>query len=124
MHRVGTRQGHRDKRMAHLMMSYHVALVRIEQTVFLLQPCDDTFDRLGKVIHYDGIRAAARRHERSLIDQIGEIGPRESGRQGRDFLNAEVCRDMNISQVHNEYLDTSVLIGPIDQDLAIEASSA
>ncbi len=74
-------QSHGDDRMAHLMMGDDAALARIEQAIALFRTGDDALNRRCKIVDRHGLRMTARRQHRRFIDQIGEIGAREAGRQ-------------------------------------------
>ena len=86
MHRIDARQGQRDQRVAELVIGDHPALLGIEQAVALLEPGDDALEGGGEVVHRDRLGAPAGRHQRRLVDQVGEIGAGEARRQRRDLL--------------------------------------
>ena len=88
------------------------------------QPRDHALDCIVEVGHRDGVGAAARRQQRSFVDEIGQIGAGESGRQGRDRLGIYAGRKLHLRHVHFQNCAASLLVGAIDQHLAVEAAGA
>ena len=106
------------------MMSDNFALPRIQQAIFLFQAGDDAFHRHRKIFECDGVTAATCRRQRRLIDQIGQIGARETGGQSRDLFWIGVGSETDFLDVHAEDLLAPHLIRSVHQHLAIETSGA
>ena len=73
----------------------------------------------------DGVGAAARREQRRLVDQVGEVGAGEARRQRGDLLrDRRRARASPCCRCTCRICDAAELVGPIDQHLAIEAAGA
>jgi len=59
-----------------------------------------------------------------LVDQVRQVGAREARGEGGDGLGLGVGREAELPQVQLQDLHARLLIGPIDEDLAIEAPGA
>jgi hypothetical protein len=121
---VGPRQQRRDQRMAHLVIGDDLALLRAEQPALLFKACDDPLDRGGKIGRHDILRASAGRQQRGLVDECREVGAGEAGSERRDFLGGDIGPKANLSEIDAEDLYAAGLVGPVDQDLPVEAPSA
>ncbi len=82
MHRIALLAHQRHQCVAHFVVGDDLALARIEQAVFLLEAGHDPLDGSREILHGDGFGASSRRHQRGFVDQIGEVGARESRREG------------------------------------------
>jgi hypothetical protein len=58
-----------------------------------------------------------------LVDQVGEVGAGEAGRDRGDLLQVDV-RQLHLLRVHLEDLQASFLVGAVDQHHAVEAAGA
>src|SRR5207248_1153828 len=101
-----------------------LALVLRQQPGLLLGSCDDTHDSLFELVLLDDLLAAARREERSLVDEVREIGAREAGGSGRERAQIDLRCERLALRVHLEDLLAADAIGPIDDDLTVEAARA
>ena len=72
----------------------------------------------------DRVGAAARGDQRRLVDQVGEVGAGEARRQRRDLLEVDVGRELRLAACAREDLHAALLVGPVDQHLAVEAAGA
>ena len=68
--------------------------------------------------------AGARRHERSLVHQVCEIGAREARRPARDRTQVDVGLERNLLRVNLEDLLASLDVGIANHDLPVEAARA
>ena len=119
----GQRQRH--ERVAHLVIGDDLALLRIEQAVALLQAGDDALDRVVEVGHRHRVGAAARGEQRRLVDEVGEVGAGEAGRQRRDLLRRRrPARASPSSCAPRRICDAALLVRPVDQHLPVEAAGA
>src|SRR5207248_665797 len=66
----------------------------------------------------------ARREERSLVDEVREIGAREAGGSGRERAQIDLRCERLALRVHLEDLLAADAVGPIDDDLTVEAARA
>src|SRR6516225_3663050 len=60
--------------MTHLVIGDDLALLRVEQSIALLEPRHHAFHGIGEIGHGHAPRAAAGRQQRRLVDEIGEVG--------------------------------------------------
>ena len=100
----------RDQRVPHLVIGDDLALLGIEQPIALFQTRDDPFDRVGEIGHRHGIGAAARRQQRRLVDEIGEVGAGEARRQRSDLFRIDVAASFTLRQVDAQDLDAALLV--------------
>ena len=117
-------QRHRHQRVAHLVMRDDIAFVRIEDAVASLQARDDAFDRLGEILQRDVVGLAPRRQQRRLVDEIGEIGAGEAGRQRGDRVESTSGASRIFFRCTRRISDAALAVGPIDENLAVEAAGA
>ena len=110
--------------MAELVVGDDAALHRVQQAVALFEPGDDALDRAGEVGHADRIGVAPGGEQGRLVDQIGEVGAGEAGSKRGDLLRRHIGREGRLFQVHREDRFAASLVGPIDQDLAVEPAGA
>src|SRR2546421_317678 len=108
-------------------MPYRLATLRahapvglVEDAVSLFQAGDDALDRLREVLERHRLGAAARRKQRGLVDQVGEVGARESRRERRHLLELDARRETDFLDMDLQDLDAPWLVRPVDQHLAVE----
>ena len=77
-----------------------------------------------KSLHRDFLGLAPRRDQRRLVDQVGEVGAGEAGRQGRDLLRRDVGGELMALEVEIDDVDAPALVRPVDQHLAVETAGA
>ena len=124
VHRVLSGQRHGHDRVAQFVIGDDAAFLRNEQPVLLLQAGNDPFDRCGEIRQMHAVGAAPRRQQRRLVDQIGEIGAGKARRQFGDLLGIDIGRQHRLFQMHLQDRDPILLVGAIDQNLAVEAAGA
>ena len=124
LHGIDAGQRQRDQSVTHFMMRDDFPLMRVHQAVLFLQAGGDTLDRLREIGGRYQISAAPCRQQRCLVDQIREVGTRETGRERRDRLHRRVRRQFNFRAVDTQNIDAPFLVGTIDQHLTIEPPSA
>ena len=94
MHRIEPGQHAGDDRVAGLVVRDDPPLL-VAHHALLLEAGDDAIDRVVEVLHLDGGLVLARREQRRLVDEIGEIGAGEAGRARRDDLEVHVLGDLH-----------------------------
>jgi hypothetical protein len=102
----------------------HAPLLLAQHAVALLQAGDQALDRLVEVGLRHRVRAAPRGEQCGLVDQVGEIGAREPGRDCGDPLEVDAGRELHLLRVHLQDLQASFLVRPVDQHHAVEAPGA
>ena len=70
----------------------------------------------------DRALAAARRHQRRLVDEIGEIGAGEAGRAARDDLRIDIRGERHLAHMDLEDLLAADDVGVRHDDLPVEAA--
>ena len=73
-----------------------------------------------ELAHRDRALAAARRHQRRFVDEIGEIGAGEAGRAARDDLRIDIRGERHLAHVHLEDLLAADDVRVRHDDLAVE----
>jgi hypothetical protein len=110
--------------MSHLVKRDDLPLLGIEQAVALLQPRDHAFDRVVEVGHGDRLAVTPSRQQCCFVHEIGKIGAGESRRQRRHRFRIDVGGEMNFLHMDFEDFDAPLLVGTVDQHLAVEAAGA
>ena len=62
--------------------------------------------------------------QRGLVDEVREVGAREAGRAGGERVEVDLRGERLALRVHLEDLAAAVAVGPVDDDLAVEAARA
>ena len=99
--RIGARRQMRDQRMPTFVVGNHLAIILVHDggahgaQQHLVQ-------RILEVALVDQLLVAARRGQRRLIDQVGEIGAGESGRSPRQAGDIDIGRQRNAAAVNLE----------------------
>ena len=111
-----------DERVPHLVVRGDLALLLGEQPRLLLRPGDHAHDPFLELVLLDHLLAVARREQRCLVDEVGEVGAREAGRAGGERVEVDVARERLAARVHLEDLAAPEPVGAVDDDLAVEAA--
>ena len=90
----------------------------------LLEAGDQPIDRRLEVPAVDGRLVVARREQRRLVDQVGEIGAGKAGGARRDDLEVDVRGDLHALDVNPEDLLASLDVWLVDEHLAVESAGA
>ena len=77
-----------------------------------------------KSVEVHAVGAAPGRQQRRLVDEIGEVRAGEAGGQCSDLLRIDVGSQHRLFQMHVQDRDPILLVGAIDQDLAVETAGA
>jgi hypothetical protein len=85
---------------------------------FFSGPAHDPFLEL---VLPDHLLAAASREESSLVDEVREICARESRGSGGERVEVDLAGDRLAARVNLEDLSAPETVGPVDDDLTIEA---
>ena len=87
-------------------------------------PGHHAVDRLLELREADQLEVVARREQRGLVHEVGEVGTGEPGRAARDDVEVDARRERLLLAVHREDRLASLEIGTVDDDLAVEATRA
>ena len=124
MHRVGVGQRVRHQRVTALVVGDHPLLALGDQPALALRARHHAVDRLLELREADELEVVARREQRGLVHEVGEIGTGEPGRAARDHVEVDAGRERLLLAVHREDRLASLEIGTVDHDLAVEATRA
>ena len=124
MHGVGVLEEMADERMPHLVVGGDLALVLRQEPRLLLRAGDDAHDPLLQLVLLDDLLAAARREQRGLVDEVREVGAGEARGAGGERVEVDLGRERLALRVHLEDLAAAEAVGPVDDDLAVEAARA
>ena len=111
-------------RVPHLVVGGDQPLLLGEHARLLLGARDHAHDPLFELLLPDDLVTVASRQQRSLVDEVGEVGAGESGRLPGERAEVDLARDRLALGVHLEDLLAPVAIRPVDHDLAVEAARA
>src|SRR5690606_39030114 len=87
-----------------------------------LRPEHDLLERVEKVAPTHVVAVAARGEQRRLVREVAEIGAGETGRGGRELLEAHVRRERTLPRVDLQDLGAALLVREIHDEAAIEAA--
>src|SRR5690606_26023600 len=124
VHRVGLGQHLGHDRVPGLVVGGVLALFFGHDDRAALGAHDDLVLGLFEVGHVDGAAVAARREQRRLVDQVGEVGAREAGAAARQDGGVDVGRQRHLAHVHAQDLFAPADVGQRHHDLAVEAARA
>ena len=75
-----------------------------------------------EVRHRDQFLVVARRVQRGLVDEVGEVCAREAGRAARDDRYVNVLAERNLARVNFQNPFTTANVGAWDDDASVEAT--
>ena len=123
MNGIEARQHARDDRVARFVIRDRLALAHAHDAL-LFEPGDEPIDRVVEVAHLDRFFVLARGEQRSLVDEIGEIGAGEPRRSLRDDPEVDVRRHLHLARVDAENLLAAAHVGLVHEHLPIETARA
>ena len=124
MHLVGAVDEAPDERVTHLVVRDHLALLLGEEPRLLLGAGDHAHDPFLELLLADHLVTAARGEQRGLVDHVGEVGAREAGSPGREHVEIDLLVERLALRVDVEDLLPALAVGPVDDDLPVEATRA
>ena len=124
MHVVRALEVVADERVPHLVVGGDLPLLLREQARLLLGAGDHAHDPFLELVLADRLLAAARREQRRLVDDVREVGAGESGRLRREDVEVELLAERLALRVDLEDVAAALAVGPVDDDLAVEAARA
>mmetsp|Transcript_52523 Transcript_52523/g.137703 ORF Transcript_52523/g.137703 Transcript_52523/m.137703 type:complete len:564 (+) Transcript_52523:392-2083(+) len=124
--RVGVLEEPAADGVAGLVVGHRPALLRAEDLALLLDAADDALDRRLKVPNVHFGLVAARRDQRRLVADVGDVRPREARRERRHAARnlLHVVRQLDVLEMHHVDLQAALDVGLVDADLAVEAARA
>ena len=111
-----------DEGVAHLVVGGDLALGLRQQPGLLLRAGDHAHDPFLQLLLVDQLLAAAGGQQRSLVDEIGQVGAREPRRAGGERVQVDLPRQRLALRVHLEDLAAADAVGPVDDDLPVETA--
>src|SRR5437868_2429267 len=113
-----------DQSVAELVVGGDLALLLGEQARLLLRPGDHAHDPFLELLLLDDLLAAAGGEQGGLVDEVRKVGAREAGRAGGERVEIDLGRDRLALRVNLEDLPAADAVGPVDDDLTVEAARA
>ncbi len=104
------------------MVGDDLPLPRAQDAALLLESGDKALDGLCEVLERGRVGATPGGNQRRLVDQIGEVGPGETGGEGGNGVDVELRRYVDFPRVDSENGGPSGPIWAVDEHLAVEAS--
>ena len=120
---IHPRQGAGDDGVAGFVEGHDLALLGAHDAL-LLEARDQPVDRRVEVARADLGLVAPGGQQGGLVDQVGEVRPREADGSSRDDLDVEVRRHLHVLHVDPQDLFASPDVWLVDQHLTIEPSGA
>ena len=111
-----------DDRVAELVVGGDQALLLGHHPALLLGAGDHAHDPLLELVHRDLALARARGEQGRLVDQVGEVGAGEPGRLAGERVEVDLLGERLAARVDLEDLLAALAVGPVDDDLAVEAA--
>ena len=121
--RIEPGQDCRDDRVPRLMVGDDLALLRAHHAL-LLETRDEPIDGRLEVLHPDRRLVAARRQQRRLVHEVGQVRAREAGRPRRHHLEVHVGSDLHVPGMDAQDLFPPLHVRLVDEHLAIESARA
>src|SRR4051794_34127471 len=113
-----------DKSVAELVVGGDLPLLLGEEARLLLGAGDHPHDPFLELLLLDDLLAAAGGKQGGLVDEVRKVGAGEAGRAGGEGVEIDLGRDRLALRVYLEDLPATDAVGPVDDDLAIEAARA
>src|SRR5690606_4074085 len=120
--RVGLGQQTRHEGMAGLVVGRVAALFFGHDDGAALGAHDDLVFGLFEVAHVDRAAIAARGKQGGLVDQVGQVGARKTGRAACQHHGVDVGCQRHLAHVHLEDLLAAADVGQRNHHLAVEAA--
>ena len=121
---IGVLEEVADERVAQLVVRGDLPLLLREEARLLLRPGDHAHDPLLELLLLDHLLPAARGEQRGLVDQVRKVGAGEARRAGGERVEVDLGRERLAPRVHLEDLAATEAVGPVDDDLPVEAARA
>mmetsp|Transcript_24503 Transcript_24503/g.46451 ORF Transcript_24503/g.46451 Transcript_24503/m.46451 type:complete len:207 (+) Transcript_24503:1084-1704(+) len=108
--------------MARLVEGHRAALVLRHHLVLLLQAADDAIHGALEVHHGNVVLVRARRHQRRLVADVGDVRPGKPGGERGEALRVVVAplHQLQVLEVHVEDLRATLDVRAVDGDLTVE----
>ena len=111
-----------DEGVAHLVVGRDLPLLLPEQTRLLLRPGEHAHDSFLQLVLADHLLAEAGGEQGGLVDQVREIGAGEARACPLRACRGRLRRQRLALRVDLEDLAAADPVGPVDDDLAVEAA--
>ena len=120
--RIRTRDQPRDQRVASLVIRGRLPLALGHDETAALEPERDLVLGVDEIAERDLLVIATRAQKRGLVHQVREVGAGHAGRLARDQFQVDVLGQRHLARVHLQDALAAAHVGPVDDDLAIEAA--
>ena len=101
----------RDQRVSRLVEGHDAFLVLVDQAVLLLQPGDDSVGCPVDVPHRHRVGTETRGKQRSLVEQVGQVGADKAGSTARYDVEIDFRRELDLASMDFQDGQTAVLAG-------------
>ena len=122
VHRVGLGQRHRHHGVARLVIRGVAALVFAHDHAAPFRTHVNLVLGVFKITHVHLLLVAARRKQRSFVDQIGQICTREARRAACQHISAHIVVQRHLAHMHFQDLLAALDVGQTHHDLTVEAA--
>ena len=124
VHRLGARRELGDDRVAGFVEGDDAPFFCIREAVLPLEADDDAIDCGVQLGHADFAFFAARGQQRRFVEHVFQIRADHPWRAARDVFEIDVSGELHFAGVHLEDGVAAGAVGPVDEDLPVEASRA
>ncbi len=107
--------------VAHFMVGYNLFLLRVEHAGFALQSRHHALKCLVKIGHGNMGLSAPSRQQGRFINQIGQVGPAESGGKSGQGIKIQILSEFDLFHMHAQKGFPPHFVRAIDHPLAIKA---
>ena len=94
----------------------------VDDAAGLFEADAHSFNSFFQFAHRDRRFVLACGEQGSLVDEVLQIGPRKSRRQLGEFAQLDIIGHLDASGVHLENRLASLVVGPVDEHMPIEAT--
>src|SRR5213594_692157 len=124
VHRVGVRQRLHHQRVTRLVVGDDLLLLLGDAAALALGARDDTRDRLLQLVHADHLLVGAGGKDRGLVDQVRQVRATEARRLAGQHVQVDRRVQRLVARVHVEDRPPALDVGPVEGDVAVEATRA
>jgi len=119
---IGQAESHQG--VAAFVISGALLFVGVHDALALFQTRDNPLDTLVELLHGNGGLVRPRGQQSGLIDQVGQVGANETGRDPRQFLQIDRRVELHLRGVNLQNVFAPADVGPIDRNVAVEPAGA
>jgi hypothetical protein len=124
VHLVGVRQNMGDEGVTAFVIRDDATFIGVHDPTLALGAGHDAIDGFLDLAQRDGLLRPARREQRGLVDDVGQVRAGKPGRAARKNIELDITSERLSAGVHLQDCLSALQIRTVDDDLPIEATRA